>query len=896
VARLFHFRQETAGLRFAILARMPAGPKKLFLVDAMAHIYRAFYAPMNRMNAPSGIPTKVPFLFANILRRLIKDYQPDYLGIVFDTKGPTFRDKLFEKYKAQRPPMPDDLSVQIPCVRKLCEAMRLPILEFQGYEADDVIGALATQGAKKQLDVLIVSNDKDMMQLVGKNVRTLRTGSGGAKADVIVDEKKVEEILGVPPGKVIDLMALLGDTVDNIPGAKGIGEKGATELIQKYGSVEKALDHAAEVSNKRYREALQQQREQVMMSKQLATIATDVPLELDLHALERCEPDGAALAALYRELGFNSLLRELGSEAVASSAPANSESAAKTDYAQFASAAEFLEYLAKLPAKQPLAIWLNLELGERESEGFGTRIASIEVSSKAGEGRSVWFDEKGEALKALAPLLIDPKRAKIVHDPKLIQLLTLRAAKIGHATQLYSYLVRPTTANHNFTDVVMRQFNVMLGGGAGERADYLQRLAPALRAQVEEQQLADVYEKIDLPLAPVLADIERAGIRVDRKELDKMSQSMEKEVRRLEKEVWKLAGSEFNVNSPTQLAEILFDKLNLQPNARRGKAKARSTAVDILEELSAQHPLPAKIIEYREIAKLKSTYVDALPKLIHPETGRLHTSFSQTGTATGRLSSSDPNLQNIPVRSELGREIRAAFVAEKGKILLSADYSQIELRIMAHFSEDSVLIDAFRNGEDIHARTAQEVFGVGPLAQTSEHRRAAKAINFGIIYGLSPFGLAQQLGIEQREAAQFISAYFTRYRGVKEYLDKILAETRKTGVAKTLFGRIRPIPEINSPQMQLRNFAERTALNSPLQGTAADLIKLAMIKIDRRLAEEKFDAKMILQVHDELLFEAPAKERAKLEKLVKEEMEAVHRLAVPIVVEIGVGPNWRDLD
>jgi DNA polymerase-1 len=896
VARLFHFPQETAGLRFAILARMPAGPKKLFLVDAMAHIYRAFYAPMNRMNAPSGIPTKVPFLFANILRRLIKDYQPDYLGIVFDTKGPTFRDKLFEKYKAQRPPMPDDLSVQIPYVRKLCEAMRLPILEFQGYEADDVIGALATQGAKKQLDVLIVSNDKDMMQLVGKNVRTLRTGSGGAKADVIVDEKKVEEILGVPPGKVIDLMALLGDTVDNIPGAKGIGEKGATELIQKYGSVEKALDHAAEVSNKRYREALQQQREQVMMSKQLATIATDVPLELDLHALERCEPDGAALAALYRELGFNSLLRELGSEAVASSAPANSESAAKTDYAQFASAAEFREYLAKLPAKQPLAIWLNLELGERESEGFGTRIASIEVSSKAGEGRSVWFDEKGEALKALAPLLIDPKRAKIVHDPKLIQLLTVRAAKIGHATQLYSYLVRPTTANHNFTDVVMRQFNVMLGGGAGERADYLQRLAPALRAQVEEQQLADVYEKIDLPLAPVLADIERAGIRVDRKELDKMSQSMEKEVRRLEKEVWKLAGSEFNVNSPTQLAEILFDKLNLQPNARRGKAKARSTAVDILEELSAQHPLPAKIIEYREIAKLKSTYVDALPKLIHPETGRLHTSFSQTGTATGRLSSSDPNLQNIPVRSELGREIRAAFVAEKGKILLSADYSQIELRIMAHFSEDSVLIDAFRNGEDIHARTAQEVFGVGPLAQTSEHRRAAKAINFGIIYGLSPFGLAQQLGIEQREAAQFISAYFTRYRGVKEYLDKILAETRKTGVAKTLFGRIRPIPEINSPQMQLRNFAERTALNSPLQGTAADLIKLAMIKIDRRLAEEKFDAKMILQVHDELLFEAPAKERAKLEKLVKEEMEAVHRLAVPIVVEIGVGPNWRDLD
>ena len=886
---------------------MPGGPKKLFLVDAMAHIYRAFYAPMNRMNAPSGIPTKVPFLFSNILKRLIKDYEPDYMGIVFDTKGPTFRDKLFEQYKAQRPPMPDDLSVQIPYVRKLCKAMRLPILEFQGYEADDVIGAMAMQGAKKNLDVLIISNDKDMMQLVGKNIRTLRTGSGGAKADIIVDEKKVEEILGVPPEKVIDLMALLGDTVDNIPGAKGIGEKGATELIQKYGSVEKALDHADEVTNKRYREALQQQREQVMMSKKLATIATDVPLELDLQTLERRAPDGAALAALYRELGFNSLLRELlasvaneaGAEVGKASGPPQEVfgvNEQKKDYAQLATVEEFQKYLAKLPARQAVAVWLNVEAGERESEGFGTRIGSIEVSAKAGEGRAVWLDERGEALKALAPVLADAKRPKIVHDAKLFQLLTGRAAGIQDATQLYSYLLRPTTANHNFADVVMRQFSAILGGGPGERADYLLRLAPALRAQVDEQQLASVYEKIDLPLAPVLAEIERHGIRVDPKELGAMSQAMEKEVRRLEKEIWQLAGSEFNVNSPTQLAEILFDKLNLQPSARRGKAKARSTAFDILEELASQHPLPAKIIEYREIAKLKSTYVDALPKLIHPETGRLHTSFSQTGTATGRLSSSDPNLQNIPVRSELGRQIRAAFVAEKGKILLSADYSQIELRIMAHFSGDPVLIDAFRNGEDIHARTAQEVFGVGPLAQTGEHRRAAKAINFGIIYGLSPFGLAQQLGIEQREAAQFINAYFTRYRGVKDYLDKILEETRKTGVAKTLFGRIRPIPEITAPQMQLRNFAERTALNSPLQGTAADLIKLAMIAIDRRLAAEKFEAKMILQVHDELLFEAPKKEREALGALVKEEMEGVHKLVVPLVVEIGAGPNWRDID
>jgi DNA polymerase-1 len=882
--------------------------KKLFLVDAMAHIYRAFYAPMVRMNAPSGMPTKVPFLFANILRRMLKDYKPEYVAIVFDTRQPTFRDKLFEAYKAQRPPMPDEMSIQLPYVRRLCEAMRLPILELDGYEADDVIGTMAKKGAAKKLDVLVVSNDKDMMQLVNPGVRILRTGSGGAKADTIVDAEKVREILGVPPEKVIDLMALLGDSVDNIPGAKGIGEKGATELIQKYGSVESALDHADEVTNKRYREALQQQREQVTMSKQLATIHLDVPLEVDLEKLELRAPDPAALGVLYRELGFNSLLKEL--LAAESSGPQVSSGASEfagkgetsgdvgpaRDYVQFGSVEEFKKYLEKLPAKNGLAVWLNLEAGERESEGFGTRVAGIEVSTSHGEGRAVWVDEKGEALRALGAILQDPRRGKIVHDPKLLRLLTGGAENIEHATQIYSYLLKPTTANHNFADVIFRQFNVPLGGGAGERADYLQRLAPLLHKEITAEGLENVYEKIDLPLSGVLAEMERVGILVDPEALEKMSLAMEKEVRRLEKEIWKLAGVEFNVNSPTQLAEILFDKLNLQPPARRGRAKVRSTAAEVLEELKEQHELPGKVVEYREVAKLKSTYVDALPKLIHPETKRLHTSFSQTGTATGRLSSSDPNLQNIPIRSELGREIRAAFVAQKGHLLLSADYSQIELRIMAHFSRDPVLVEAFRSGEDVHARTAQEVFGVGPLAQTAEHRRAAKAINFGIIYGLSAFGLARQLGIEQKEAAQFINAYFTRYRGVKKYLDDVLVETRKTGVAKTLFGRIRPMPEINSPQVQLRNFAERTALNSPLQGTAADLIKMAMISIDKRLKKEKLGARMILQVHDELLFELPSKEKSKVEALVKEEMETVYKLAVPLVVEMGTGPNWRDLE
>jgi DNA polymerase I len=872
-----------------------AAAKKLFLIDAMAHVYRAFYAPMNRMNAPSGIPTKVPFLFNNILRRLIKDYQPEYVGVVFDTAKPTFRDKLFEKYKAKRPPMPDELSQQLPYVKRLCEALRLPVLEYDGYEADDVLGALAEQAAKQKLDVLLITNDKDMMQLVGDGVRVLRAGTGGPKNDVIVDKGKVKEILGVTPEQVVDYMALFGDSIDNIPGAKGIGEKGAAELIQKYGNVEAALDRAAEVPNKRYREALQQQREQVLMSKQLAKIATDVPVKLELDKLRRTEPDLPALTALYRELGFNSMLKELGAEAVAAAA-ASEQAAVEKDYKQFANVEEFRTYLAKLPPKQPLAVWFNLETGEREAEGFGTRVASIEVSSKVGEGRSVWMDEKGEALTTLASVVADAKRPKIVHDPKLFQILAGRAANIEHATQIYSYLLRPTTGNHNFADVVMRQFNTMLGGGSGERADYLQRLAPVLRVAVEEQQLDSVFEKIDLPVAGVIAEIERAGIRIDPKALEAMSQTMEKEVRRLEKEIWDLAGQEFNVNSPTQLAEILFDKLNLQPPFKRGRGRVRSTAAEVLEDIAEQHLMPAKVIEYREVAKLKGTYVDALPKLIHRETGRLHTSFSQTGTATGRLSSWDPNLQNIPIRTELGRQIRAAFVAEPGKVLVGADYSQIELRVMAHFSNDPVLIEAFRNGEDIHARTAQEVFGVGPMAQTAEHRRASKAINYGIIYGLSPFGLAQQLGIAQKEAASFINAYFARYRGVKEYLDRVLTETRSTGVARTLFGRIRPIPEINSPQVQLRNFAERTALNSPLQGTAADLIKMAMIAIDRRLSDKKLQTKMILQVHDELLFEAPESESEAVAELVQKEMEGVYELAVPLVAEVCVGANWRDME
>ncbi|HUJ32926.1 MAG TPA: DNA polymerase I [Candidatus Acidoferrum sp.] len=881
---------------------MPTKPaKRLFLIDAMGYIFRAFYAPMpQRLQSAQGIPTNVPYLFANMIRKLMKDWKPDYLGVVFDVSAPTFRDKLFTAYKAQRAPMPEDLSLQLPYVRRYCEAMRLPMLEYPGYEADDVIGTLARQAGEQNLETFIVTSDKDLMQLVGGPVRLLNP----MKGDLLVDAKKVEEIMGVPPGKVVEVMALMGDSIDNIPGARdpnfkpvpgerrkaGIGEVGARQLIQEYGSAEEVLKHASEVKRANYREALEKYGEFVKLSKQLATIPTDAPVPLVLESLQIAEPDSAALRQLYVEIGFTSLLRDF----------APLVDTHKTDYAALDLPSALEEYLASVPPGHEAAAWLSLDSEDPDEEGFGTRVLGVEVSAKSSTARIAANDLENKALAAMKRWLTDPKQPKIVHDPKLFHLLAVpdspgAVAGIRHATMLYSFLLRPTTANHAFAEVVLRHLNRTLSGAPGERADFLFRVAHALRADVEKLGLVELYEKIDLPLAPVLARMEAAGVLVDKKELDVISSKTQEEIASLEKAIYELAGFEFNINSPQQLAEVLFDKMNLQgPKQGRGKSRSRSTAADVLEELALVHELPKKVLEYRELSKLKSTYADVLPRLIHPATGRVHTRFSQTGAVTGRLSSSNPNLQNIPIRTELGREIRAAFVAAPGHLLLSADYSQIELRILAHVSEDPILTAAFRAGEDIHSRTAQEVFGVPPLMQTREHRRVAKVINFGVIYGLSPFGLAQQLSIDQREAAKFIAAYFERYSGVKKYLDQQIAEVRKTGISKTLFGRIRPISEINSPQPNLRNFAERSAMNTPMQGAAADLIKLAMIELDRRLAAG-FKSRMILQVHDELLFEAPGGEIPDLAALVKEVMEGAHKLRVPLLVETKVGPNWRDM-
>ncbi len=854
----------------------------------MGFIFRAFYAPMGRLNSPAGIPTKVPYIFGNMLRKLLREHKPAYIAVVFDPSGPTFRDQLFAEYKAERPPMPEDLSTQIPLVRRLCQALRLPIIEVPGYEADDVIGSLARQAVRRDLDVFIVTSDKDMMQLVGGRILILRPAQGPGKPDLVVDAAKVEELMGAPPEKVPEIMALMGDAIDNIPGAKGIGEKGARDLIARFGSAEAALARASEVENKRYREALLHSRDQVLLSRKLAVIAADAPVQLDLDSLAVREPDVPKLRELYTELGFSSLLRELPA-----AGPAVSQS---TDYAPLPSPEALRKFLSSQPSDREMALWLSVDSSGRDTAGFGTRITGFELSPGPSISRFASCGPGDEMLCTLSEFLRDPGRPKIVHDPKLIELLAGPVAGIRHATLLYDFLLRPTAAQHDFPGLVLRYLNLSLSGAPGESADYLGRLAPLLRLQVEEQDLLPVYQQIDLPLAPVLATMEQHGIRIDPAALSAMSAVMANEIRSLERRIWELSGTEFNINSPQKLAEIIFDKLNLSVSSRRNRGRARSTAADVLAELALLHELPRRVLEYRELAKLKSTYVDALPRLIDPATGRLHTRLSQTGAATGRLSSLEPNLQNIPVRTELGRRIRAAFIPEPGWTMLSADYSQIELRLLAHFSEDPVLTEAFRTGQDIHARTAQEVFGVGPLAQTADHRRAAKAINFGIIYGLSPFGLSQQLNIDHKEAARFISAYFARYPGVKKYLDGVLEQVRRTGYTRTLFGRRRPIPEITSPVANLRGIGERTALNTPLQGTAADLIKLAMIHIHRELAAQKFRARMILQVHDELLFEAPPAELDRLRPLVRNAMEHVHPLRVPLVVDLKSGPNWRDMN
>jgi DNA polymerase-1 len=900
-------------------------------MDSMSFIFRAYHAMARQrpMSTKTGVPTAATYVFVNMLRKLRADFQPEYLAAVFDVAGPTFRDEQakavtsvrkfdiktqsfkeveYQGYKAQRSEMPHDLAQQVPYIRRALEAYRIPILQQQGFEADDVIGTLARKAAEQSYQVFVVSSDKDMLQLVNDKVRVLNP----PKDNLICDAAKVEEILGVRPEQVIDVMALRGDSIDNIPGAPGIGDKGSVEIIKRFGTLENALDHAAEVERKTYRESLETNRDMILWSKDLVTIDQNVTIDLHLENMVAGEPDSEALRKLFSELEFTSLLKEL--------VPAMEVK--ETDYRELESAPQ-VRNLAKSQSESNVPLALAFEFAtvapEEDSEeaepealksGQLLFSASPSAESAAVPLKMALSSEPGKAYTApidggeisieLERLLRDPQIPKAVHDYKsaLRELSAhgVELAGVSDATALFSYLINPTYSNHSLSEIAVRSFNLKLSGSLAEAADVTGRIAAALRKEVEADQLLPVYQQIDLPLVPVLERMEEAGVKIDTGMLGELSVRLDKECDAKAREIHQKAGEEFNINSPKKLGEVLFNKLNLPKPVKYGKGKTVSTAADVLEELAEEHEVPRLVLEYRQLSKLKSTYVDALPVLLNPETRRLHTTFNQTGTATGRLSSVNPNLQNIPIRTELGREIRAAFIAEPGHVLLSADYSQIELRLLAHFSEDPLLVEAFRRGDDIHTLTAAQVFGVPPLMINAEHRRRAKAVNFGIVYGLSAFGLSQQIGIEQREAKKFIDAYFEKYKGVRAFIDRVLEETRREQRVKTLFGRVRPIPDINSKNANMRGFAERTAVNTPLQGTAADLIKLAMIRIDEELRLRKLRSRMLLQVHDELLFEVPSSEIETMDRLVREKMESVHQLKVPLVVEIGIGPNWRDVE
>jgi DNA polymerase-1 len=910
----------------------PAGSKgRIYLIDTMSFIFRAYHAMARQrpMSTKTGIPTSATFVFVNMLRKLRADFEPQYLAAVFDVAAPTFRDEqatampslrkfdsktqtyvdvAYGGYKANRKAMPEDLAQQVPYIRRALEAYRIPMIEASGFEADDVIGTLARQAVDAGYSVFVVSSDKDMMQLVSERTCVLNP----PKDNLICDAAKVEEILGVPPDKVVDVMALRGDAIDNIPGAPGIGDKGSVELIQRFGSVENALEHAEEVERKAYRESLQNNRDMILLSKQLATIKTDVAVGFEPEAMRAQEPDPAAARALFTELEFTTLVQDFLHESV---------ELGETDYRDAKSVAE-VEAVVALAGRPGAMLAVALESvpqqtaaaeeesdEEQDNEQLSLSAAAqvpsapvslrVAIAAEPGKALTLALDDS-EVAQPLKRALADEAIPKTVHDYKSAMHVFgqhgLTLAGVQHDPLLCSYLLDPTYSTYGLRETAFRLFNLKLSASPAEAADITLRLTDKLRGEVEKTGLRKVYDEIDLPLVTVLARMEDAGVKLDCVVLAAMSQRLEREINSKAREIYDKSGFEFNINSPKQLGDVLFNKLNLPKPFKYGKGKTISTAVDVLEGLAGEHEVPRMVLDYRQLSKLKSTYVDALPVLVNSCTSRLHTTFNMAGSATGRLSSTNPNLQNIPIRTELGREIRAAFIAEPGHVLLAADYSQIELRLLAHFSGDKLLVEAYRTGEDIHTLTASQVFGVPPLMVNPEHRRRAKAVNFGIVYGLSPFGLSQQLGIDTKEAKRFIDAYFEKYSGVREFIDATLEQARRDQKVTTLFGRVRPIPDIHSKNANLRGFAERTAVNTPLQGTAADLIKIAMIRIDAELRERSLRSRMLLQVHDELVFEVPEDEVDTMRRLVSERMENVHALKVPLRVEVGVGPNWRDLE
>jgi len=885
--------------------------KHIYLIDGSSFVYRAFYA-LGYLSTSRGQVTNAVYGFTNMLLKLLREGQPQYLAVAFDLAAPTFRHFQFEQYKATRPPTPETLSEQIPLIKEIIRAFNFPIYEIEGYEADDVIGTIAHKAVEESFEVYIVSADKDTLQLVGPHIKILNPYK---EETIFYDENKVKERYGVPPNKIVDLLGLAGDVSDNIPGVPGIGDKTAAELIKQFGTLENLLTNIDSVSGDRKRENLRNFAEQALLGKKLAILDTNVPLNIDWKDCQVKEPDHSRLLQLFQKLEFRSLIPQIHSRVKPTLLP----------YQLVKTRLDLQRLREKLAGSSQIVIHpkiTNTSACRSEIIGMAFSLSSQEnyYLPLTHTGLDAPTEFSTDALCELASILEDKKIKKSGHNLKETKVaLSFRGINLQGLffdTLIAAYLLDPGRTGYELPGLALENLGWVMpvipesprrgksssweelpletaGQVASSEAGTILQIGEILQEALREKQLLLLFEEVEIPLTEVLAEMEITGVKIDTQVLQRMSRELGEKIQNLEKDIYRLAGEEFNLNSPQQLAFILFERMQL-PSIKRTKT-GRSTDVEVLETLAKTHELPAKVLEYRQLVKLKSTYIDALPPLIHPRTRRLHTCFHQAVTATGRLSSSEPNLQNIPIRGDLGKQVRRAFVPEENHFLLSADYSQIELRILAHISQDEVLIDAFRRGEDIHTYTAMEVFGVPATEVSSEMRRQAKVVNFGIIYGLSPFGLSKELNVSTEVAQKYIDNYFRRYQGVKRYIEESIENARRQGYVTTLLGRRRYLPDINSKIRSLREFAERTAINTPIQGTAADMIKVAMVNIHREFLNQKLIAKMILQIHDELLFELPEEELPLVKEIVGKKMEKALELCVPVRVEIGVGRSWAEI-
>jgi len=901
----------------------------LVLFDGNALIHRAFHALPPLTVSKTGEMVSAVYGFALMVLKVVNELKPTHYAIAFDMKAPTFRHQLFEQYKAQRPKAPEELVNQFGRVRQLVEAFHIPIFELEGYEADDILGTLSQQASHQDIDTIIVTGDADTMQLVSPRVKILYPRPRGGFSDTMLyDEAAVSQKYGVKPEQIADFKGLVGDPSDNIPGVRGIGEKTAVKLIQQFGSIEQIYDHIDEVTPARLQALLRENEAIARQSKELATIVIQTPISLNLDDCQVSQYDRHQVTELLRELEFVSLLPKLPQIEIENEAPARVETKPpQRDYRIVNTTPALDELLDRLSAAKSFAF----DLETTSLDPMSAQLVGISFSPAPGEAYYIPVGHVGwgqieqlpleQVIARLKPPLEDQNLAKLAHNGKydmaVLAEYGITVKNLTFDSMLAAYLLGEKSLGlkalaFSKLAIEMTPITDLIGSGAKQismsqveiarvadyacaDADMTGRLAEMLQAELHHQGLWQLFFHVELPLMPVLVHMERNGIALDTKLLRQMSHRLGEQLLKLEAEVYNSVGHQFNINSPQQLSTVLFDELRLAP-ARKTKSGFFSTEASVLEELRGAHPIMDYLLQYRHLAKLKSTYVDALPSLINPKTGRVHTSLNQTQTATGRLSSSEPNLQNIAVRDELGKEIRKSFITPSGSYLLAADYSQIDLRALAHLSQDKSLLAAFQRDEDIHTATAAQVFGVDPSAVTPDMRRVAKTVNFGVIYGMSDYGLEQATGLSREEAAQFIAAYFEKYPGVKQYLESTKEQARKEGFVQTLLGRRRSIPEINSSNRQVREAAERMAINMPVQGTSADIIKVAMINLDREIDKRRLESKMLLQVHDELIFEVPEAELEEMSQLASKLMSTAIELSVPLKVDIKTGTNWGEME